>query len=140
MSSSLKLPLWLNILTAVFFLSNLFVFGGLALFSPSTAFPDAGPTADFPIQFFAIRHIAFAAPLGYGLFKQDIKILWACFLMFMVMTSLDVALLFLNGYYIPVIGDVPLLAKIVLAFGGFIGPVFLALTKLTSLKRHLSES
>ncbi|MEL6850630.1 MAG: hypothetical protein AAFP92_19065, partial [Bacteroidota bacterium] len=77
MESTHNLPTWLKALTFLYFLSNLVVFGGLALFYPQVAFPDAGAAAAFPIQFFAIRHIAFAFPLAYGLLREDINVLWA---------------------------------------------------------------
>ena len=130
MENTTKLPLWLNGIATLFFLSNLFIFGGLSLFSPHSAFPDAGEMAVFPIQFFAIRHIAFAFPLVYGIVKQDVKVLLVCFSMFLVMTTLDVALLFIYDYYVPVLGVTSFWPKLGLALGGFIGPVSLVLITL----------
>lgn len=132
-----KLPTWFLALTTIYFVSNLFVFGGLALFFPHLAFPDADASAVFPIQFFAIRHIAFAFPLLYGLMNKDIKVLLVCYSMFLVMTVLDVTFLFVYGYDIPVIGKLPFAGKVTLSIGGFIGPVVLS---LWTLVRHSSLS
>lgn len=134
-SNNTALPLWLSALTAVFFLSNLFVFGGLAFFYPEIAFHDAGPSATFPIEFFAIRHIAFAFPLLYGLLKKDVKVLTTMYSIFFVMTVLDIGVVLAKGYYVPVIGELPLWGTIALGFGGFIAPVTLALWKLRSLAK-----
>ncbi|MDW3646355.1 MAG: hypothetical protein R8P61_04820 [Bacteroidia bacterium] len=133
MSHTIKIPNWILVLSFLFFLSNLFVFGGLSMFFPQIAFPDAGESATFPIEFFAIRHIALAFPLLYGVVKKDAKVLWTCFSVFLVMTILDVILLFLKAYYIPVIGEVPMILKIIMAFGVFIGPVSLSWWKLNQI-------
>lgn len=138
MSNNLKFPLWFSILTGAYGLSNLFVFGGLSLISPETAFPDAGPSAVFPIQFFAIRHIALGFPLLYGLVKKNTTVLLTCYSIFFVITTMDVALLFINDYYVPVIGELPTPAKMGLSLGGFIGPVVLALRYLLLLNKKSS--
>ena len=126
-----KFPLWFNILTGLYFVSNLLVFGLATLFNPGFAFPDLGGTAaDFPIQFFAIRHIAFAVPLLHGLLKQDAKILRTMYTIFVIMAGLDVTLLALNGYYIPVLGDFSLGVKLIIGLGAFILPTVIALLHL----------
>ena len=130
MTNTTRFPFWFSTLTFVYFLSNLFIFGGLSFFYPKIAFPDSGQSAVFPIQFFAIRHLAFAFPLLYGLVRKDIKVLLTCYSMFFVMTVLDVALLFIYGYDIPVIGELPFAAKIAFSIMGFIGPVVLSLVFL----------
>jgi hypothetical protein len=119
------------ILSWVLFISNLLIFGLATLINPSFAFPDSGGTAaDFPIQFFAIRHIAFAVPLLHGIIRRNVTILKTMYTIFLVMSVLDVAVLLLNGYYIPIIGELPFLATAVLAVGGFIVPMSLALIYL----------
>lgn len=134
--TAIKFPLWFTILTAGYFVSNLLIFGILSLVNPSLPFPDMGDTAAaFPIQFFAIHHIAFSIPLLFGLIRKDVKVLLVMYSIFLVMAILDVSLLFLNGYYIPVIGEVSLVAKIAIALGGFILPVSLALQHLSSYKQ-----
>ena len=67
--------------------------------------------------------------------RKDVKVLLVMYSIFLVMAVLDVSLLFLNGYYIPVIGEVPLAAKITIALGGFILPVLASLQHLRSYKQ-----
>lgn len=98
-----KLPLWLTGLTAMLVLFNLFVFGLMTLFFPTVTWPDAGESARFPIRLFAIRHIAFAISLLHGLLRKDIKILTTMYTIFFVMALLDVGLVLVNGYYIPLV-------------------------------------
>ena len=133
--NAIKFPLWFTILTAAYFVSNLFIFGIFSLVNPSFAFPDVGDVAPFPIQFFAIRHIAFSFPLLYGLIKKDVKVLQVMFSIFLIMSVLDVSLLFLKDYYIPVIGELPLVGNIAVAAGGFFLPLWLALKHLSSYKQ-----
>ena len=97
------LPMWLTVLTAVLVVFNLFIFGLMTLLFPTITWPDAGETAVFPIQFFAIRHIAFSIPLLHGLLKKDTKILTTMYTIFFVMAVLDVTLVLVNGYYIPLV-------------------------------------
>lgn len=138
MSNSIKFPMWFTVLTVLFFISNLFIFGGAALFNPGFVFPDAGETAVFPIQFFAVRHIAFSVPLLYGLIRKDVKILTVMYSIFIIMSVLDIALLGLYDYYIPVLGlipaidQLPLAGKLVLAIGAFLAPVGAGLWYLTT--------
>lgn len=129
-----KLPLWLTSLTAILILFNLFVFGLLTLFFPTVTWPDAGETALFPIQFFAIRHIAFSIPLLHGLLKKDTKILTTMYTIFFVIAILDVGLVLVNGYYIPLVvrltGELPRSATFGLAALLFIVPMGLTLRYL----------
>lgn len=130
-----KLPLWLNILSGGYFVSNLFIFGLATLLNPAFAFPDLGGTgADFPIQFFAVRHIAFSVPLLHGLIRQDAKILRVMYTIFLVMAVADVGLLIVNGYSIPVLGDFSLLVKAMIGLGAFITPSAISLIYL--LRNH----
>ena len=124
------------ILTGMYAVSNLFIFGGLSFFRPDIAFPDAGEAATFPIEFFAIRHFAFGFPLIHGLLKKNITILTTMYSIFLVMTVLDVAVVLIKGYYIPVIGDLPVAGTIALGLGGFIIPVVAALLTLKKLKQQ----
>ena len=93
-----------------------------------------GTAADFPIQFFAIRHIAFAFPLLHGIIKRDVTILTTMYSIFLIMSILDIAVLLLNGYYIPIIGELPFAATALLGIGGFIVPMSLALIYLRRFK------
>lgn len=136
-----KFPGWFYALTVLLFLSNLFVFGLASLLFPSIPFPDMGHTeAAFPIQFFAVRHIAFAFPLLYGLLKRDITILKTCYSIFLVIAVLDVGLLLVNGYYIPIIGELPYLSTAVISIACFIVPVSLALLHLNSYSKEAYTS
>ena len=137
-----KFPVWFTALTTLFFISNLFVFGIASLVNPSLPFPDVGQTAAFPIQFFAIRHIAFAFPLLYGLVRRDVKILTVMYSIFIVMSALDIALLAIYGYYIPILGllpfveHLPTIGTVVLGVGAFLVPVGAGLWFLTSQSKQ----
>lgn len=125
MTKTTNLPVWLLVLTAFFVISNLFIFGGIALFSPFTAFPGAGEGAIFPIQFFAIRHIAFAFPLAYGLIRRDRTVLITMYTIFLIMSGLDIILLGIYGYNIPILGLIPAIGNL-----GAVGKVFVGLLGL----------
>lgn len=112
MTNDKKFPLWFSILTGLFVISNLFIFGIFSLIHPYLPFPDAGEAAKFPIQFFAIRHIALAVPLLHGLIRKDVKILRVMYTIFTVMSVLDVLLLGFNGYYIPVLSRIPFIGNL----------------------------
>ena len=107
MTNAVKFPTWFTGLTALFVISNLFVFGGISLFFPHITFPNSGDGAIFPIQFFAARHIAMAVPLFHGLIKKDVKVLRTMYTIFAIMSLLDVALLGIYGYNIPIIDLIP---------------------------------
>ena len=82
-NSEVKFPLWFTILTIVLIISNLLVFGLFSILHPELPWPDLGKTdAAFPIQFFAVRHIAFGIVLLHGLIKKKTIVLTACFHMF----------------------------------------------------------
>lgn len=134
MMTETKLPLWLTVLTSVLVVFNLLVFGLITLLFPTVTWPDAGETAVFPIQFFAIRHIAFSIPLLHGLLRKDVKILTTMFTVFFVIAILDVGFVLVNGYYIPLIvrltGELSRLATFALAALLFIVPMGLTLRYL----------
>ncbi|MEM7126841.1 MAG: hypothetical protein AAF702_10975 [Chloroflexota bacterium] len=138
MTNSLRFPVWLTVLTTFLFISNLFVFGGAALFNPALAFPNAGEGAVFPIQFFAVRHIAFAFPLFYGLIQRDVKVLTVMFSIFIVMSGIDIVLLAVYGYNIPILGLIPAIGqlstfgKVLVGIGGLFLPVGIGLWYLTT--------
>ena len=132
--SETKLPLWFTVLTAVLVIFNLLLFGLMTLLFPTVTWPDAGETAVFPIQFFAIRHIAFSIPLLHGLLKKDTKILTTMYTIFFVIAILDVGLVLVNGYYIPLVvrltGELTPLVTFGLASLLFIVPMGLTLRYL----------
>ena len=138
MKDSKIFPLWFTILSNMFFISNLFIFGLMTLFRPSLAFPDAGDAAVFPIQFFAVRHIAMALPLLYGLVRKDVKILTLMYSIFFVMSTLDIILLGIFDYSIPVMGLIPSIGRlsaigsVFLGIGIFLVPITFALIYLNS--------
>ena len=105
-------PIWFTVLTSLFFISNLFVFGLATFFNPSFAFPDAGEAAAFPIQFFSIRHIAFSVPLLVGLIRKDVKILTVMYAIFAIMSVLDIAVLGIYDYDIPALVNIPAIADL----------------------------
>lgn len=135
-----KLPLWLIVLTSVLVVFNLLVFGLMTLLFPTVTWPDAGETAVFPIQFFAIRHIAFSVILLHGLLKKDVKILTMMFTIFFVIAILDVSVVLINDYYIPLIvrltGVLPRLATFALSALLFIVPMGLTLRYLRTHYSH----
>lgn len=134
---STNFPAWFSALTAFLFVSNLLIFGGAALFNPSLAFPDAGEAATFPIQFFAVRHIAFAFPLLYGLVRKDTKVLTVMYSIFIVMSGIDIVLLAIYGYNIPILGLIPAIGqlgttgKVLVGIFGLFLPVGIGLWYLT---------
>ncbi len=138
MTNTIKFPMWFTALTILFFFSNLFVFGLTSLLFPSIPFPDGGEGGVFPTQFFAIRHIAFAFPLLYGLIRKDVKILTVMYSIFITMSVLDIALLGIYGYNIPIMGLIPAVAalpeigKVILGIGAFLIPVGVSLLYLTT--------
>lgn len=140
MNNSIKFPLWFTILTVMFFVSNLIIFGLATLFRPSLTFPNTGDTAVFPIQFFAVRHIAMAFPLLYGLMRKDVKILKVMYSIFIVMSVLDITLLGIYGYPIPIlglipfIGQLPTLGKVIVGIGVFLVPISWSLKHLAGYK------
>lgn len=125
MTNSVKFARWFSILTAFLFISNLFIFGMAALFNPNLAFPDAGERAAFPIQFFAVRHIAFAFPLLYGLVRRDVKVLVVMYSIFIILSGIDILLLGIYDYNIPVLGLIPVIEQL-----PAIGKVFFGLCSL----------
>ena len=138
MTNTTKFPIWFTALTVLFFISNLFVFGITSLLFPSVPFPEAGEAAAFPIQFFAIRHIAFAFPLLYGLLRKNVKVLTVMYSIFFIMSVLDIAILAIYGYNIPILGLIPAVAqlptmgKVILGVGAFLIPVGAGLWYLTA--------
>lgn len=135
----MKFPLWFTILTIVLVISNFFIFGWFSLIHPELPWPELGKTeAAFPIQFFAVRHIAFAVPLLYGLIKKNVTILATCYSIFLVIAILDVALLAVHGYYVPVlvkfVGELSLPVTLAISISMFIVPMGLALRYLKSVQ------
>ena len=138
MTITVKFPMWFMALTVLFFISNLFIFGLISLIFPSIPFPEAGAAATFPIQFFAIRHIAFAGPLLYGLVKRNVTVLTTMYTIFFIMSVLDIVVLALYGYNIPIMGLIPVVAalpsvgKVVLGICAFLIPVGVSLWYLVT--------
>lgn len=87
-------------------------------------------TAIFPIEFFAVRHIALSVPLLHGLLIRNVTVLRTMYTIFVVISVLDISLLIYCAYYIPLIGDLPLLTTAVLALGLFFTPMVLGLRYL----------
>ena len=140
MTNEIKFPTWFTALTGLFFISNLIIFGGATLFNPDLTFPNAGAGAVFPIQFFAVRHIAMAVPLLHGLLRKDVKILTAMYTIFVIMSVLDITLLGIYGYNIPIlglipaIGGLPTFGKVLVGIAVFLAPISLALRHLRGYK------
>lgn len=138
MINSIRFPLWFKLLTVLLVMSNLFIFGLATLLYPSLTFPDAGESAVFPIQFFAVRHIAFAFPLLFGLVRRDVKVLMVMYSIFLIMSVLDILLLGIYGYSIPILGQIPFidqlptLGKVAAGIIIFLLPISLGLNHLRS--------
>lgn len=135
MTSPAKFPLWFTLLTASLAVMNLLLFGLFSLLHPTLPWPDAPEAAYFPIEFFAIRHIAFSVPLIIGLIRRDPKVLKVLYQIFLVIALLDVGTLLVKGYYIPllvrVLGELSLGATVVLSDTMFIVPMALGLWHLS---------
>ena len=138
MNKPVNFPTWFTVLTAVFFLSNLLLFGAATLFVPHFTFPGSGDGAIFPIQFFAARHIGMAVPLLHGLIRKDVKILKTMYTIFIIMSIIDVVLLAIYGYNIPIIGlipfvgNLPTFGKVILGILMFWIPIGASLKYLSS--------
>ncbi len=135
MSDSVKFPMWFTILTWVLVISNLFIFGIFSVIHPDLPFPDLGKTdAAFPIQFFAIRHVAFGVVLLHAILKKNVEVLKALYHVFLVIAILDVALLAINGYYVPVlvkfVGELSLPVTLLISSCMFILPMALTVRYL----------
>ncbi len=130
--NTVNFPIWFTLLTGLLIISNLFIFGIITLLSPGTTFYEAGSNAYFPIQFFAVRHIAFSIPLIHGLITKNPTILRTLYTVFIIISVLDIALLAINDYYIPLIGDFDLPVKILIAIGAFFVPMAIGLHHLRS--------
>ena len=136
MTNPIRFPLWFTLLTALLFVSNLFIFGLATMLFPNLTFPDAGESAVFPIQFFAVRHIAFAFPLLYGLVQRDVKVLTVLYSIFIIMSVLDLSLLGIYDYPIPILALIPFieqlntLGKVVVGMAAFLLPISLGLNHL----------
>ncbi len=135
MSDSLKFPIWFTVLTWVLVISNLLIFGIFSIIHPDLPFPDLGNTdAAFPIQFFAIRHVAFGVVLLHAILKKNVEVLKALYHVFLVIAILDVALLAINGYYVPVlvkfVGELSLPVTLLISSCMFILPMALTVRYL----------
>ncbi len=129
-----RLPRWFSALTGALVVMNLFVFGLFSMIHPSLPWPDLGPEAAFPIQFFAARHVAFGVVLLHGLKSRDLTILRACYTIFFVIAVLDLGMLAAHGYYIPVLsrllGELSTAPTVALSLGLFVLPMGLCLAWL----------
>ena len=139
MTKEIKFPLWFTVLTVLLILSNFLAFGLFSLIHPELPWPGLGKTeAAFPIEFFAIRHIAFAIPLFHGLVKKNVTILITCYTIFMVVAILDISLLAIKGYYVPMLvrltGELSLIPTLLISIFAFLVPMFFALRYLKSQK------
>jgi len=131
MSGEIKFPLWFTILTWVLVVSNLLVFGIFSILHPNLPWPNIGNTAAaFPIQFFAIRHVAFGLILLHGILKKNAEVLKALYHIFLIIAILDVVLIAMNGYYVPVlvkfVGELPLTITLLISSCLFILPMAVA--------------
>ncbi len=132
-TARISFPTWFVALTIALGISNFVVFGWISLFDPSVPFFELGAgEGRFPAQFFAIRHIVFAGPLIYGLVTRNVSLLRAMYGMFLAMAVLDITVLLANGYFIPIIGELSLLATLAISVPGFIGSTSLGLLHLRS--------
>ena len=128
-------PLWFNAMTGLLVVSNLFIFGILTLVNPLGTFLQSDTSAIFPIQFFAVRHIALSVPLIHGLLTRNMIVLRTMYTVFVIISVLDISLLVINGYYIPLIGELPQMATVALAISLFFLPMALGLRYLRSVRQ-----
>lgn len=135
MSDEIKFPLWFTILTWVLVVFNLLVFGIFSILHPDFPWPNIGnKAAAFPIQFFAIRHVAFGLVLLHGILKKNAEVLKALYHIFLIIAILDVVLIAMNGYYVPVlvkfVGELPLSITLLISSCLFILPMAVAVRYL----------
>ena len=134
-------PLWFTVLTGMLIVMNLGVFGFGTLLFPAATFPDMGDgPARFPIQFMAARHIAFAAPLAYGLVSRNTTVLATMYTIFATLSVVDIVLLGVEGTYIPLlvngIGHPSVPVSVLLGIGMFLAPMGLGLWHLMSYRER----
>lgn len=131
-----RFPSWFVALTSLLVISNFVLFGWMSLLDPTLPFKELGEGGGaFPVQFFAVRHIAFSVPLAYGLWKRNTTILAAMYGMFLIIAILDVSLLVINDYFIPLVGDLSLPLTLLLSVPGFIGSTSLGLWYLSTYRQ-----
>jgi hypothetical protein len=99
---------------------------------PHAVFPDLNDAGDYPVQFFAIRHIALSVPLLHALVEQNRAVLSALYHVFLIIAVLDVATIATQGYALPFIGPLPALANALLGSAVFVIPMTLAVRALRS--------
>lgn len=126
-----RLPAWLNGMTALVAVSNLFVFGLLAFFDPHLVFPSLDEAAEYPARFFAIRHVALAFPLIHGLLRQDRVVLGAMYRIFLVIAVLDVGSILFFGWPYPFIGALPFVVNAMVGLAVFVLPMLAGVLALS---------
>ncbi len=137
-----KLATWFVGLTALLILSNVVLFGLMSIFRPDLPWPSlGGGEADFPIQFFAVRHLAFGIVLIRALVSKDLIMLKTLYHLFLLISIFDIALLAWKGYYIPLlvnlVGETSALVSALIALGIFLVPMGLGLKYIhTELQKN----
>ncbi len=125
-------PQWFTVLTTIFVVSNLAIFGIATIVDPTLTFDELGEgLGSFPVRFFAARHVAMGMLLLFGLVKKNVTVLTTMYAMFLILSVADVLLLAFNpDYFIPILGDLSTTATLAVAIPAFTVPTGLGLYHL----------
>ena len=132
MNEKINLPTWLTALTVAVFTMNLGIFGLFTFFSPESTYEGINAAGEYPVRFFAIRHIAFAVVLLHGLVTKNRTILRAMYTIFLIMSVLDVVTLGVYDYALPFVPELATGVRVLVGALFFTVPMALAV-------RHLSR-
>lgn len=99
-----RFPIWFIVINCLLIILHLFIFGIFSWYNPELPWPHLGDgPAKMTIYYFAIRHIAIGIPLIHGLLKKDATILRTIYMILLIIAVLDIGLIAMGNYYIPVI-------------------------------------
>ena len=131
MTEKMTVPTWLNVITVLVIVSNLGLFGIFTYLAPGVTYDGINQAGEFPVRFFAIRHLALSAPLIHGLVTM--------FRIFLLMSVLDVITLAVYDYQIPFLPDLALGVRVVIAALLFTAPMVIVVRYLNRIERWVRD-
>ena len=139
MTEKMTVPTWLNVITVLVIVSNLGLFGIFTYLAPGVTYDGINQAGEFPVRFFAIRHLALSAPLIHGLVTKNKTILATMFRIFLLMSVLDVITLAVYDYQIPFLPDLALGVRVVIAALLFTAPMVIVVRYLNRIERWVRD-